>query len=136
MAVLWKEALTSKAAVAKTSRAEKRGSEAEMWHSRLGYVTSVSSANLHLKQGLMPHFMWSKSDLGTCGKGKFRSRFSGYLTKAASVGRQNVDAKGKNDTESADGHQDLLKIVEGYSRYGTVWPIRTKGEAYDIFFDS
>lgn len=111
---------------------ERRSSDqVDLWHNRLGHVTSVENVRKLVKEGELPHVECSMPDCRSCAKGKYRNRFSGSLSNARKVGRLHVDTKGKVEEKSEGGHKYFLTIVEEYSRYTAVFPLRTKGEASD-----
>lgn len=127
----------SKDEVTETDEQDQHGQDvckedpAKLWHLRLGHAVAVRAVRSHIKKGLLPQPKCPDNTCEYCTRGKYRRKFDGTLTGITKVGRLHVDTKGKVEAESTDGHKYFLTVVEEYSRYTYVCPIRTKGETSD-----
>lgn len=99
------------------------------WHLRLGHALPVKAVRRHVREGLLPHVVCKSTDCKVCLKGKFRRRFDGSLTDTDKFGSLHVDTKGKVDVTSVHGHNYFVTIVEEFSRFVAVRPIRSKSDA-------
>lgn len=105
--------------------------EERLWHLRMGHALPLQAVKGYLSKGLLPHVAQSNVDCEPCVHGKERRRFRGSLTSAARVGRLHCDTKGKVDTQSDEGHGYFLTVVDEFSRFTHVCPLRSKSEASD-----
>lgn len=101
------------------------------WHLRLGHALPVKAVKHHVLHGLLPHVTCKYPDCKVCLKGKFRRRFDGSITNSTTIGTLHVDTKGKVEIPSIQGHKYFVTIVEEFSRFVCVCPIRCKADAAD-----
>lgn len=101
----------------------------QTWHLRLGHSLPIKAVRRHVKDGILPHISCKVIDCEVCHSGKFKRRFGGSLTSAEEVGTIHVDTKGQLETESTRGHKYFVTMIEEYSRFVSVRPIKSKGEA-------
>lgn len=78
---------------------------------------------------VLPHVHSVEIESDHCIKDKFKRSHRGSLTKEDHIGVLHVDTKGKIESDSVNGKRYFLTIINEFSRYLAVRPLKSKSDA-------
>lgn len=101
------------ARISASKKADERVNDnVKAWHLRLGHSLPVKAVKRHVNEGLLPQVSCANVYCDVCLRGKFKLRFNGSLTRSTEPDTLNFDTKEKIETESSNGHQYFVTIIE------------------------
>ncbi|KAL4282170.1 hypothetical protein GQ457_03G015050 [Hibiscus cannabinus] len=103
-----------------------------LWHCRLGHISERRISKLH-KDGLLDPFVFEQLDVcASCLLGKMtKTPFSGKGERASDLlGLIHSDVCGPMNTQTRGGYQYFITFTDDFSRYGYIYLMRHKSEAY------
>ena len=106
-----------------------------LWHCRLGHINKKRIQKLH-KDGILNSFDYESFDIcESCLIGKMiKSPFSGTGERASDLlGLIHTDVCGPMNTEARGGYSYFITFTDDLSRYGYVYLMKHKSEAFEKF---
>ncbi|KAK8555198.1 hypothetical protein V6N12_009351 [Hibiscus sabdariffa] len=106
-----------------------------LWHCRLGHISERRISNLH-KDGLLDPFVFEKMDVcESCLLGKMtKAPFNGKGERASDLlGLIHSDVCGPMNTQARGGFHYFITFTDDFSRYGYIYLMRHKSEAFEKF---
>ena len=116
-------------------RKESSFNEAYLWHCRLGHIGEKRLHKLH-KEGLLGHSNYEFYDTcESCLKGKMtKTPFAGQGVRVSELmGLVHTDVCGPMSTSTMNGFSYFITFTDDYSRYGYVFLMKHKSEAFERF---
>jgi hypothetical protein len=125
---------TSSSMNARNKRKRIHNVSSKLWHCRLGHISMGRIERLIKKSILSPLEFLDLKQCIDCIKGKYIKKIKKDAKWSAEIlERIHIDICGPFPVKSVDGYDSFITFTDDYSRYGYIYPIKERSEAWDKF---